>query len=383
MAAAIPVMVILCTVVIIVTIAVLSFRLFVQNQHLSVFGSFVGGIINAMTIIFLNVVWKTVAQKLNEWENHRTQTDFENNLIAKIFIFQFVNSYTSLYYIAFFKKGTNLWGANALEDACKFGKNYATVSYGCPDELTVQLATILGVNMVIGQAREVLLPYLIGKLQLTLFKRNLKKAGEDTKELPQWERESKKPKFPGTFDEYSEMIIQFGYITLFASVFPLAPLMALINNIIEIRTDAFKLVTSYTRPEYQGAQNIGTWYAILELLGVMAVVTNCLLIGFSFAPINKLVSEEYFHTFAIIVVMEHIILAAKWIISILIPDVPGWIMKERGRQDFIKDSLVKKLKGVKKQQWEDGGSVEEDKDLAKGLSSADNNNKDQAVLQIS
>jgi len=377
--ASVPLMVAMCTVVVIVTISVLSFRLFVQNQHLSVFGSFVGGIINAITIIFLNVVWKTVATKLTEWENHRTQSDFENNLIAKIFVFYFVNSYTSLYYIAFFKKGTRFWGVSELKDDCKFGNLYATVSWGCADELTVQLATILGVNMFIGQAREVAIPWLVGKIQLSLLKRNMKKAGEETDNLPQWEKESKKPKFPGTFDEYSEMIIQFGYITLFASAFPVAPLMALLNNIVEIRTDAFKLLTAYTRPEYSGAQSIGTWFAILELLGVLAVVTNCLLIGFSFAPINKLLSEDYFHVFAVIVAMEHIILFTKYIIAVLIPDVPGWIKKEQSRQDFIKEGLVKKLKGVKKQTWSDGGVVEEDKDAK---DDAGGEKKEEKVLQI-
>ncbi|GIX67075.1 anoctamin-4 [Caerostris extrusa] len=37
------------------------------------------------------------------------------------------------------------------------------------------------------------------------------------------------------FDEYLEMVIQFGFVTLFVAAFPLAPLFALLNNIVEIR----------------------------------------------------------------------------------------------------------------------------------------------------
>ena len=37
------------------------------------------------------------------------------------------------------------------------------------------------------------------------------------------------------FNEYLEIIIQFGFITIFVCAFPLAPLLALINNILEIR----------------------------------------------------------------------------------------------------------------------------------------------------
>ena len=41
-------------------------------------------------------------------ELHRTQTEHEDSLIAKTYIFQFVNFYSSLFYIAFFK-GRCVW----------------------------------------------------------------------------------------------------------------------------------------------------------------------------------------------------------------------------------------------------------------------------------
>ena len=36
-------------------------------------------------------------------EMHRTQSDFDDNLTFKVFIFQFINFYSSILYIAFFK----------------------------------------------------------------------------------------------------------------------------------------------------------------------------------------------------------------------------------------------------------------------------------------
>ena len=36
-------------------------------------------------------------------------------------------------------------------------------------------------------------------------------------------------------DEYLELVIQYGFVTLFVAAFPLAPLFALINNVVEIR----------------------------------------------------------------------------------------------------------------------------------------------------
>ena len=75
-------------------------------------------------------------------------------------------------------------------------------------------------------------------------------------------------------DEYLEMVIQYGFVTLFVSAFPLAPVFALLNNIIEIRLDAYKFVTAYKRPLAQRAQDIGAWASILQAITYISIVTN-------------------------------------------------------------------------------------------------------------
>lgn len=52
-------------------------------------------------------------------------------------------------------------------------------------------------------------------------------------------------------------VIQYGFITLFVAAFPLAPLFALLNNVIEIRLDAYKFITTLRRPVALRAQDIG------------------------------------------------------------------------------------------------------------------------------
>lgn len=69
-------------------------------------------------------------------------------------------------------------------------------------------------------------------------------------------------------------MLQYGFITIFVSAFPLAPLFALLNNILEMRLDAKKLLTYYRRPVTQRVKNIGIWYRILDSIGKLAVVTN-------------------------------------------------------------------------------------------------------------
>jgi hypothetical protein len=75
----------------------------------------------------LNQVYHELAVSLTDKENHRTDTEYEDALISKLFAFQFVNSYGSFFYIAFIKKGAG--------DPCQGS---------CMSELSLALAIIFG-----------------------------------------------------------------------------------------------------------------------------------------------------------------------------------------------------------------------------------------------
>ena len=77
------------------------------------------------------------------------------------------------------------------------------------------------------------------------------------------------------------MVIQFGFIMLFVVAFPLAPLFALANNVLEMRLDAAKFLRHYRRPVPRRARDIGIWGRILEALARISVMTNvCILKNF-------------------------------------------------------------------------------------------------------
>lgn len=69
-------------------------------------------------------------------------------------------------------------------------------------------------------------------------------------------------------------VIQFGFVTLFVASFPLAPILALVNNLFEIRVDAWKITTQFRRVVPEKAQDIGAWQPILQGIAILAVVTN-------------------------------------------------------------------------------------------------------------
>jgi len=136
---------------------------------------------------------------------------------------------------------------------------------------------------------------------------------------------------------------------MFAAAFPLAPLLAFLNNIVEIRSDAFKLLKSTQRPFYQGAQDIGTWYKILNIIGFVAVLTNCLLISITSPALENRYflgipnSEDVAALLATIIaaiVLEHLIILTKFIVSEIIPDEPEWVRIALARQNYLKNLLL-------------------------------------------
>ena len=48
-------------------------------------------------------IYSHIAVKLTDWECLRTQSEYDSSLTFKLYVLQFVNYYSSLFYIAFFK----------------------------------------------------------------------------------------------------------------------------------------------------------------------------------------------------------------------------------------------------------------------------------------
>lgn len=63
----------------------------------------------------------------------------------------------------------------------------------------------------------------------------------------------------GTFDDYLELFLLFGYVSLFSCVYPLAAVLVVLNNVTEVYSDAFKMCRVFKRPFSDPASNIGVW----------------------------------------------------------------------------------------------------------------------------
>uniref|UniRef100_A0A9R1SQ62 Anoctamin n=2 Tax=Cyprinus carpio TaxID=7962 RepID=A0A9R1SQ62_CYPCA len=160
--------------------------------------------------------------------------------------------------------------------------------------------------------------------------------------LTQPEIESCMLTYEDTLQDYQEMFIQFGYVVLFSSAFPLAAMCALINNIVEIRSDALKLCTGLQRPFGQRVENIGQWQTAMEAMGLIAIIVNCYLIG-QCGQLQRLfpwLSPEM--AIISVVVLEHFAILLKYIIHVAIPDIPNWVADEMAKLEYQRREALKK-----------------------------------------
>lgn len=354
------------------------------QQYAATIVSVTGSIMNLIIIMILSKVYEKLAHVLNHWEMHRTQTEYEDNLTLKVFIFQFMNFFSSIFYIAFFKgklvgypgNYTTLLGLRT--EQCSPG--------GCLMELAQQLAVIMIGKQIIGNIQEVVVP----EIKKFMKKRGMELTGNEVK--PRWELDYDLLPNEGLFGEYLEMVIQFGFITIFVAAFPLAPFFALANNIFEIRIDSDKIVNDCRRPVAHRAQDIGIWFTILSSVAKLAVISNAFLIAFTsqflpkllyrgsvstdgslqgftnfslaWAPENSTsqpcryidfrdpdgtLKKFYWHLvtlkLAFVIMFEHVIFSVSHLIDMLVPDIPGGLDETIKREAYQAKQIMSEHHG--------------------------------------
>uniref|UniRef100_A0A3Q2CBV6 Anoctamin n=1 Tax=Cyprinodon variegatus TaxID=28743 RepID=A0A3Q2CBV6_CYPVA len=255
------------------------------RSHVQLTVKTTAAIINLVVILILDEVYGAVARWLTVLEAPKTEKNFEERLIFKTFILKFVNAFTPIIYIAFFRGRVFFW---CYSFYCVSGSQCSDGS--CLMELCIQLSiTMLGKQLIQNNLFEIGIPKLKKLIRYIQSEQGAFQEEERQKKLRRYETDHFLEPFGGLTPEYMEMIIQFGFVTLFVASFPLAPLFALLNNIIEIRLDAKKFVAELRRPVAARAKDIGIWYDILRGVAKVAVIINAFVISFTSDFIPRMV----------------------------------------------------------------------------------------------
>ncbi|KAM8903926.1 anoctamin-7 isoform 2-T3 [Spinachia spinachia] len=344
-----------------------------------------GSVLNLLVILMLSKVYTSLARLLTRWDASNSvkirRHVHPQSFRLPVCEFLLVSGLHRLLqrFIGYPGNYKTLFGVR--NEDCGAG--------GCLIELAQELLVIMVGKQLINNAQEFIWPKLRCWWQRRKSSHRPKEKGGDEEktkvqeeEFFPWETDYQLLVCEGLFSEYLEMVIQFGFITIFVAACPLAPLFALINNWVEIRLDAQKFVTEYRRPVGERAQDIGIWFPILQVIAHVAVLSNAFLIAFtsSFLPrlyyvytrdntltgfINFTLATsprnytqqhspcryrgfrdadgeylpEYYHLLAIrltfVIVFEHVVFSIGRLIDLMVPDVPEEVELKMKREHYM------------------------------------------------
>uniref|UniRef100_A0A8C7VQ60 Anoctamin n=1 Tax=Oncorhynchus mykiss TaxID=8022 RepID=A0A8C7VQ60_ONCMY len=282
------------------------------RDHANTVAVMLGAVLHYFTMQVMTKVNKVVAFKLCEIEKTQSFAATERSFTVKMFTFQFFTLFSSLIYVAFFLGRINGRPGSYVRISGKWRLEECHPS-GCLTDLFIQMAVIMLLKQTLNNIFEFTVPWFKSYFRRTTTKRLERKCGHcyknacreeekmghdpcDICKLRDWLRnyDLNDVNSFSLFNEFLEMVVQFSFTTIFVAAFPLAPLLALINNIFEIRLDAIKMVSLERRLVPKKTNDIGIWTKVLEAIGVLAVIANGLVIGVSSDFIPRLVYRYHY-----------------------------------------------------------------------------------------
>lgn len=155
------------------------------------------------------------------------------------------------------------------------------------------------------------------------------------------------------FDDYLEMVMTFGYITLFAAAFPFGTTLTSLFLYLETKQDCFKISTLCRRPFARKAFDTGVWEITLDLFTFSSIFTNLILACFASNQIDAIIPMlknygngswvELYTEFAV----EHFLLFLVIALRIAFNSDPAWLAtykKRKNHQEEVKQLTESKIK---------------------------------------
>lgn len=224
-----------------------------------------------VSVILFESIYTKLSFSLTNFERPKTNFDFMNSLLWKLFIFKIINAFLPIVYSAWIKGKTVKTPAdlNYFKELC---------DGGCLGEVVELIAILLVARFIIENILEILVPFI-----KNFIKRYKHSSFEEHRKLPRWLKDYHMCEviLDGVYKEYMEMMLQFAFLIFCVTVFPATPFICFINNIFEIRIDANKLLKGNRRPLPERVRGIKIWFHFLDVIVKVGIVFNAALIAFT------------------------------------------------------------------------------------------------------
>jgi anoctamin-10 len=298
----------------------------------SAWRSMIPVILHVACIFTLNSIYRVIAGALTAWENHETTLNHRNSLILKRFLFEAFDCYVALFYLAFYERDV--------------------------ERLRMELINVFQIDTLRRVLLECIIPMLLQRLAAHTSRRQsfvatspkatsltTPVAPTEDSVLEDLDKDSYEQ-----FDDYMEIVIQLGYVTLFASAYPLASLISIAANWVEIRSDCFKISMLCRRPDSNRTSGLGMWRALMASVIWMSALTNCLIAGFTSGQLTHYLPEFYIpdgdgnsidHEDGWLVVfvifgLERLLLVAGLLVFAVVPAIPEDVTDELERREYVR-----------------------------------------------
>jgi len=262
----------------------------------------IAGFIPAMIGIMLpplNECLLRVSRIMNDIEDHKTETHYRNALVGKVIAFRFVSYFGALYYYILIAVSGSLTSEGTDADMIKNGFL----------RIATSLVIFLSVQQIWLHVMQILFPIFRSKLskkwreirikweynkidQLRQDMHQMKETDSNSLETDElqncikkketlldksksklWEEMYLQEHDP--FFDYVQSVIYFSYVVCFSAVFPLTPLLVLLNQLINMRLHAYKICKLRRRPLAQktGGVSAITSYESCPAIRIYSVKT--------------------------------------------------------------------------------------------------------------
>ena len=315
------------------------------SEELQPYAGVICGLANSVLITVLGMVWQNYSVTLNNLENYatgrihfcftqfffdltltvtfqynllttygvhccdvltffciflHTDTEWEDALILKTFIFSFINNYAGCFFIMFIQVNYDIaheWlGSNDVFVVGQCGQKNG----GCMRVLGVNLVVVFVSKLIFGNLGEVITickgssrggsgpnsdsegeeehPTATHEDEGGITDSTCSKGENDEELVHPMERDHLLPKYTtlARIYDYLEVIILFGFVCMFIISFPAACLLpiCLFAWQLELVIDSTKICTGHRKGLPKKAEDIGIWEDIVSFMVMMSLVSN-------------------------------------------------------------------------------------------------------------
>ena len=268
------------------------------------------GCITGLTLKLMSILYDFIARLFCEWENYEKLSQKQNALAFKLILFEFVNNYSTLFYIAFYKTYS--------KQKCFYDN--------CFKELEIQLYLLLLINFSFN-LYEILYPLIMFHFRL----RKIKKFPLLKPKKYSIEYQILSNGYNTLIYDYNKRIIIFGFVCLFSVAAPLTPIFCLILSYLEIYVDVYKIFNLNRIAIIEGASGIDIYNSVLKMFYFIGMLTSVALILFSnphllnlkyYVDFSILKNKDFINKFILFAIIENFILILMNTFNY--NDLPNW-----------------------------------------------------------